>query len=74
MQSATNSGILAEETHNGRVWSLIVLLALLMPAIAVAMAPTPAARWALVLVGVVGICAFAMAWSGFQYRFLRGCT
>jgi hypothetical protein len=71
MQPTTKSGILAVETHNGRVWSLIVLLALLIPAISVAMVPTRAARFALLLVGAVGIFAFAMAWCGFEYRFLR---
>ena len=71
MQPTTKSGILAVERHNGRTWSLIVLLALLIPAISVAMVPTRAARFALVLVGAVGIFAFAMAWCGFEYRFLR---
>jgi hypothetical protein len=71
MQPTTKSGILAVETHNGRTWSVIILLALLIPAISVAMVPTRAARFALVLVGAVGILAFAMAWFGFEYRFLR---
>jgi hypothetical protein len=71
MEANTQSDMLAVETHNGRVWSLIVVLALIVPAISVAVVPTPAARFALILVGIVGIFAFAMAWSGFEYRFLR---
>jgi len=71
MQPITKSGLVAVETHNGRIWSLVILLALLIPAVSVAMVPTPAARFALVLVGVIGIFAFAMAWFGFEYRFLR---
>lgn len=63
------SDTLAVETHNSRLWSLIIVLALIVPAISVAMVPTPPARAALVLVGAVGLFAFAIAWSGFQYRF-----
>jgi hypothetical protein len=65
------SDVLAEETHSGRVWSLIILLALLGPMIAVAMVPSPVGRWAIVLIGVLAIGVFAMSWSGFQYRFLQ---
>jgi Protein of unknown function (DUF1648) len=62
---------LAVETHASPLWSLIILIALLGPALAVALVPTPPARLALGLVGVIGLGAFAMAWSGFQYRFLH---
>jgi hypothetical protein len=72
MKATTSQpGVLAEETHNGRIWSLIVVLALIVPALSVAMVPTAPARFALAVVGIVGVFAFAMAWSGFQYRFLR---
>ena len=71
MQSNTHTDIVAIETHNGRIWSLIVVLALIVPAVSVAMVPRPPARLALAVVGVVGLFAFAMAWSGFEYRFLR---
>ena len=71
MESKTQSEVIAVETHSGRIWSLIVVLALIVPAISVAMVPTAPARFALVLVGAVGVFAFAMAWTGFQYRFLR---
>ncbi|MGA9475983.1 MAG: hypothetical protein WBV36_26185 [Terriglobales bacterium] len=71
MKENTQSEVIAVETHNGRIWSLIVVLALVVPAISVAMVPTRPARFALAIVGVVGLLAFAMAWSGFEYRFLR---
>jgi len=62
---------LAVETHASRLWSVLILLALLGPVFAVALVPAPPARFALALVGVIGLGAFAMAWSGFQYRFLQ---
>ena len=63
--------LLAEETHSGLVWSLLVLPALIAPAISLTFYPTPAARYAFVVVVVVGIGALALMASGFQYRFLR---
>jgi hypothetical protein len=63
--------LLTVERHASRVWCLIVLPVLLVPAISVAVDPTTPARFALVLVGVVGIGVLAMIWSGFEYRFLR---
>ena len=71
MESNTHTDIVAVETHNGRIWSLIVVLALIVPTISVAMVPKPPARFALAVVGVVGLLTFAMSWSGFEYRFLR---
>jgi hypothetical protein len=71
MSDAFQSDVLAEETHSGRAWSLIILAALAGPAIGVALVPSTAGRWALALVGVIAIGTFAMSWSGFQYRFLR---
>ena len=63
--------VLAEETHSGRWLSFMILPALLGPAISVALFPTSPARFALGVVGVIGVGALAMAWSGFQYRFLK---
>ena len=63
--------LLAEETHSGRIWTLLILPAMVGPAISVALVPTGPARIALVIVAVVGTGALAMVWSGFQYRFLR---
>jgi hypothetical protein len=71
MSDAFQGDVLAEETHSGRAWSLIILLALIAPMIGVALVPSTAGRWALALVGVIAIGTFAMSWSGFQYRFLR---
>jgi len=71
MSNAFQGDVLAEETHSGRAWSLIILLALIGPMIGVALAPTAAVRWPVILAGLVGLGAWAMAWSGFQYRFLQ---
>jgi hypothetical protein len=71
MSDAFQNDVLAEETHSGRAWGVIVLLALIAPAIGVALVPSTAGRWAVAIVGVLSIGTFAMAWSGFQYRFLR---
>src|SRR3984893_3861476 len=71
MSDAFHGDVLAEETHSGRRWSLIILVALAGPAIGVALVPSTAARWAVALVAVIAIGTFAMSWSGFQYRFLR---
>ena len=72
MASTTDqSDVLAVETHAGPLWGVVILLAVLGPAISVAFHPTPAARFALVLLAIIGGGTFAMAWSGFQYRFLR---
>jgi hypothetical protein len=71
MSDAFHGDVLAEETHSGRAWSLIILLAMMGPMIGVALVPSPVGRWALALVGILSIGAFGMAWSGFQYRFLR---
>ena len=71
MSEAFQDDGLAEETHSGRSWSLIILLALIGPMIGVALVPSTVGRWAVALVGVIAIGTFAMSWSGFQYRFLR---
>ncbi|MGB9234628.1 MAG: hypothetical protein WCC04_09455 [Terriglobales bacterium] len=63
--------VIATETHAGRLWGAIILLAVLGPAISVALYPTTPARFALCLVAVIGLVVFAMAWGGFQYRFLH---
>jgi hypothetical protein len=71
MSAAYQGDVLAEETHSGRSWSLIILLALIGPMIGVALVPSTVGRWAVALVGVIVTGTFAMSWSGFQYRFLR---
>ena len=59
------------ETHAGRLWSLLILPALVGPAIAVAFYPTGPARFTLVPVGLLGIPTLALVLAGFEYRFLR---
>jgi hypothetical protein len=71
MSDTLQNDILAEETHSGRFWSLCILLAMTGPVIAWSLARTTAIFWPMILVGAVGLFACAMAWSGFQYRFLR---
>ena len=71
MESTLQSDVLAVETHSGRVWSLLILPALIGPAVSTAFFPTSSARFALIIVGVVGVPILAMVLSGFQYRFLR---
>lgn len=56
------------ETHSGGLWSTLILLALIGPILGIALAPGRI-PWPLIPVGVIGLGAFAMAWSGFQYRF-----
>jgi hypothetical protein len=65
------SDLIAEETHSGRGWSLLLIPALIGPAIAAALVPVMALRLSMAVIGLIGIAATAMAWSGFQYRFLR---
>ena len=71
MKSGLQPDLLAEETHSSRVWALIILPALVGPAISVIFFPAAPARFGLVIVALVGFGALALVWSGFQYRFLR---
>jgi len=71
MQTTLPNDVLAVETHAGRLWSLLILPALVGPAMSVAFYPTGPARFALVVVAVLGIPALALILGGFQYRFLR---
>lgn len=71
MEATFQNDVLAEETHAGRIWGVIILPALLGPAISMALYPTSPARLALAIVAVIGITALALILSGFQYRFRR---
>ena len=71
MQTTLPNDVLAVETHAGRLWSLLILLALVGPAVSVALHPAGPARFALVVVALLGIPALALVLGGFQYRFLR---
>ena len=63
--------LLAEETHSAGGVILLILPALVGPAIAAALVPVPAIRMSMALVALIGLATLAAAWSGFQYRFLR---
>lgn len=63
--------VLAEETHASRVWTLILLPALIVPVISVILFPTMSTRFAAVVIVAIGVPALALVWNGFQYRFLR---
>jgi hypothetical protein len=71
MQVTQPGSVLAVETHTGRLWSLLILPALVGPAIAVVFHPTWPAWFALVPVGLLGIPTLALVLAGFEYRFLR---
>jgi hypothetical protein len=71
MTEASQPDVLAEETHSGRAWVAIILLALFGPAVSLMTAQTTVVVWAAALVGLIALGTGAMAWSGFQYRFLR---
>jgi hypothetical protein len=68
MEANSQFAVFAVETHAGRLWSLLMLLALVAPVVGVAVAPR-VPRWPLLFAAVVCLGVFAMAWSGFQYRF-----
>ena len=73
MSDAFQSDVLAEETHSGRVWILPLLLALIGPAISLSQARTrtTVVVGAAIFAGLMALGVGAMAWSGFQYRFLQ---
>lgn len=66
--NAIPGNVFAVETHSGRNWSVVLLLAFLGPMLATALAPGRI-PWPIFLVSLIGLFAVAMAWSGFQYRF-----
>ncbi len=65
------SEALAEETHSGRAWTAVFVPALLGPLMAARLIPIGAVRISMALVAIVLFAAMAMAWTGFQYRFLQ---
>ena len=65
------SDVLATETHSGQLWAVVILAAMLAPAVSVAFIPTGPASVGLIVVAVIGVGTFLFAWTGFQYRFLR---
>ena len=71
MTDVYQSDVLAEETHSGRIWTLLIGAALVGPAISLTFTRTTVVVWAAILVGLIALGTGSMAWSGFQYRFLR---
>jgi hypothetical protein len=71
MNDEFQGDVLAEETESGQGWSLLLLLALLAPMVALSLAGRPGTLWIIILLAVVALLTCAMAWSGFQYRFLQ---
>jgi hypothetical protein len=63
--------LIAEETHAGGAFSFLLLLPLLGIAAMVLVLPNAATKFAAVLLGIVLVGAFAMAWDGFHYLFTR---
>jgi hypothetical protein len=70
MEPNSQSDVVAIETHSGRGWGVLILIAMIGPLFAIALAPT-GVRWVVFVAAIIGLGGFAMAWSGFQYRFLR---
>ena len=70
-QALPASEALAEETHDGRAWSLVFLPALIAPFIALRIVPNSAVRLSMILVLLFVFVAVAMVWTGFRYRFLQ---
>ncbi len=70
---AIRRDVLAEETHGGRVWILLMAPALIGPAISLSRpgGRTSVAVSGAILVVLIALGVSAMAWSGFQYRFLQ---
>lgn len=71
MQTTLQRDVLAVETHAGRVWSLCVLPALLVPAISLVYFRNRPALFVFAMAALAGIPAVGMILSGFQYRFFR---
>jgi hypothetical protein len=65
------SDLLVEETHSGRWVALVILPAIIVPAVTAYSVAVPALRFSMALIGLIGLAAIVAAWSGFHYRFLR---
>jgi hypothetical protein len=68
---SNNSDLLVEETHSGGWVALVILPAIIVPAVAAYSVSVPALRLSMALIGVIGVGAVVAAWSGFHYRFFR---
>jgi hypothetical protein len=71
MVDVYQSDVLAEETHSGGVWMLLIVPALIGPVTALWLAHTEFVFWAAMLAIVIAVACGAVMSSGFQYRFTR---
>jgi hypothetical protein len=71
MHDTLQPDLLAEETESGRAWIFLLLFALLAPILGLWLAHRRETLWIMILLAVIAVITCAMAWSGFQYRFLR---
>ena len=71
MNDTIQVDLLAEESHSGRVWILLILPALIGPLYSLWFSHTPFVLGAAVFVVALAAVISAVMWSGFQYRFLR---
>lgn len=70
-EALPSSEVLVEETNSGRACAVLFLPALIGPILAARLIPITAVRISMALVALVLLAAFAMAWTGFRYRFLQ---
>jgi hypothetical protein len=70
MSDVIQVDVLAEETHAGRAWILLILPALIGPLISLSLARTKFVLAPAILITAIGVTIGAVMWSGFQYRFL----
>lgn len=66
-----SNDVIAEETHSGKFWSALFLFPLLAFAWAIVSVPAPAIRFGAVILSIVFVGVFGMAWDGFHYYFTR---
>jgi hypothetical protein len=71
MNDAIQVDLLAEESHAGRIWILLILPALIGPLYSLWFSHTPFVIGAAVFVVALAAAISAVMWSGFQYCFLR---
>jgi len=63
------AGVIAEESHGSRAWSLLFIALLLAPFLAAIAIPAPLVRIASALLGLLFAVISVHIWTGFQYLF-----
>jgi Protein of unknown function (DUF1648) len=69
--AAPDNDAIVEEVHNGRPWSGLFLIPIVVLTAIVLVVPNQSGRLAMALVAIVMVLACAMAWDGFHYSFTR---